>query len=79
MRLSDSGLDDLLNELQYLADRDGRRSARFVRRVIIGGCRGMKAIGLLAVRHYPWRSEQSASYEPFNITPEEMAREWRQR
>ena len=76
MRLGDTGLDDVLNEVQYLADRDGRWHARLVRRVVIAAYRGLKVIALLAL-YYPWRDEQSyssAGYEPLNVVPE-----WRQR
>ncbi len=54
MKLGDTGLDDLLNELLYVIDQDGGRLARAVRWLFVPAYRVLKGIMMVALR-LPWR------------------------
>jgi hypothetical protein len=81
MKLRDSGLDDLLNELLYVLDQDGGPLARAVRWLLVRTYRLLRN-GILMVLRLPWHTERQPypepGHEPFNLPPDELERHWGQ-
>ena len=79
MKLRSAPLDDIFQELQSTLDQDSGRLARLMRRFFVGAYRSLKSAMLLALG-LKWHTRQRLyppiGHEPFNIPPEEMAREW---
>jgi hypothetical protein len=75
-------LDDLFQELQLTLDQDGGRLARITRWAFIQAYRAHKA-AMLLVLGWKWRSAQQPyppiGHEPFDVEPQEIAREWSRR
>jgi hypothetical protein len=83
MKPGDTGLDDLLNEAQFVLRDDGRWRALALLRVLTWLSLMPKTAISLALR-LPWRRGAlsgfpKARFEPFNLAPDELEREWRQR
>jgi len=75
MKPGDTGLDDLLNEAQFVLRDDGRWPALALPWALTWLYLMPKTAISLALR-FPWRGALSgfpqAGYEPFNLTPEEL-------
>jgi hypothetical protein len=82
VKLRSAPLDDIFQELQFTLNRDGGRLARFTGWLFLCAYRALKT-AMLLVLTWKWRTKQPPYPEPghelFNLTPEEMAGEWRQR
>ena len=82
MKLRSAPLDDVFQELQFALDQDGGSLARAVGWLFVRAYRWLKAAILLALG-CKWRTGQQSypesGCEPFDITPEELGREWGQR
>jgi hypothetical protein len=82
MKLGDTGLDDLLNEAQFVLRDDGRWPAFALLRLLTWLYRLPKRAIRLALR-LPWRNGALSGFpgpgeEPFNLSGTELEREWGQ-
>jgi hypothetical protein len=77
MKLCSAPLDDVFQELQFVLDQDGSRFARLTRWLFVGAYR-MLLDGMLLALRLRWRTRQYPDLgdEPFNLTREELGREW---
>jgi hypothetical protein len=81
VKLGDTGVDDLLNEAQFVLRDDGRRRALLLLRLLAALYRIVRAI-IRLVLYFPWRRGALGYPElgdaPFNLTDAELEREWRE-
>jgi hypothetical protein len=79
LKPGDIGLDDLLNEAQFVLRDDGRRGALLLLRLVTRLYRIVRAIIRLILR-IRWRSGAlmpAPGFEPFNPSEKELESAWR--